>query len=240
MGQQGIEAHFKKPAGLVVKPLLLPPETIAYLSTPNWTNIDIQPFVTAVTQLLGPLDQPSFQTFSQALTQSGLILLTEETEGTGFLIVSTLSTEEIKEFLRIWASLTSPTLRKNTLPDQSVIQEILVDPSAISLEETTIEGKLLWRANGRNGKEFLAVALEPGETLISNKKSLIRWYLHPDESKALSCKKPVAYVDMTRFLSSVHRTKSGISQETDLLVPSLFKKMAVTLGWRSLTIKNCE
>ena len=241
LGRNGIEIRLKGANGPFGDSIPLPKGTLAFLAIPSLTNITVDPFVQTVGQLLGSLDQPSIKDFTDTILRGkSQILLTQDDQGTGFLIISQAKETDMRGLLRIWAALASPGTRKTVLSDKTTINELIVDPSAVSLEESTLEGMPLLRTQAKDGSSLMVVIQQGNGTLLSNRETLIRSYLHPDTNNSIGCKKAIAYLNTPRFFTLLHSQEADLGAIAPLVHADVFKQIGVFPSWGGVTIKNCE
>ncbi|MEK7614969.1 MAG: hypothetical protein AAB431_01135, partial [Patescibacteria group bacterium] len=148
------------------------------LSTPVlpsiFDHIQIDQFDNFVNPLIG---NPLNDLFSSLLSGKGVII--QDNNGS-FLLASETpikDTDRIR-LLQTALVLKNPEVQTKILQDRTSVQELIADPTTISVEERAISGKEFYRASSGSQSLLLSKA---GEFILSDDEELIRTWLNKDE-----------------------------------------------------------
>ncbi|MBI4713764.1 hypothetical protein HY771_01065 [Candidatus Uhrbacteria bacterium] len=182
---------------------------------------------------------PDTDLFRSFFTENGFILM-KDIENPKFLIVSEAKMEEKKriEFLQTAIALKNPTIITKTLPDNTQTQELVSDPSLISVEEKIIEGKEFLRVS--NNQESLFES-KSEQIILSNDEETIRnWLKKDDKQKMLKfCNANVAFISLSELIKTNSFTTQFYTNDTLRFLASRFSVASIEKGWNSTKFHLC-
>lgn len=189
----------------------IPTDSILYLAMLPLPNVDIQPLLFAYARLTEPLTAGLIPTFlGSDLLQGGLIALIEEDEMPSFLLkVDNLAetSEESLSILKMAAALQSPRQNTFLLQDNSRVEEIIVDPESVTVEESHIEGEKILRAQTTHGRQLLQTE-KTMPFLFSDSEPLIRTLLGDSSNIPIMnppCRATNTFISLPKLLSLTER-----------------------------------
>ncbi len=222
---------------------LLPPNTIGFISTPLFAGFS-QNSSDLFSNLVDPVLNNSLLSYTNTLfSNNGLVVLSKDDNGLGFLIEST--SQEYDKNLRIQllktiSSLQNPNILTKTLQDGSVVREISVDPGAVSVEERTILGIQTLRTKTQSKGSYLLSS--EGDFVFSNNEALLRFSLEKEKNSAL-----VSFCDGNAIGADVRELISQHQNNFEHYTPSLlrvmsqqFNKFGAEKKGNSLIIRMCK
>lgn len=197
---------------------VVPDSAIAAMSTPALPNADVNGVTDAIDTILTSYQTPSAAFLSShVLSNAGAILLVRN-EGAIDYLITTGSTHFPKEsqdsLIQTAAALQIPRIRTLMLPDSSIAEEIIVDPSLTTIEETTVAGTIVSRASSRNGG-YLFAAEQNGTVSLTNSQTLLDFSLSAKKTgKKPSCSGNAAFINLRSLLDlsegSVHARSAAL------------------------------
>lgn len=161
----------------------------AGLSTPLWTNkLYPLPIQDSIAQLTSPLGGIAPSTIVGALQNNGEVYLGHKNGKETFLLTmerNGIKTTNIKETLKTVSALRNPSTRKMTLPDNSIIEEIIADPDQTELETDTISGVRFLKTPETSQPSVLGGEIE-NKVIFSNDPELVQRWIQAKENETES------------------------------------------------------
>lgn len=225
----------------------LPADTLAAIATPfPVQDLDMTGITGRMDALLGRLDVPPVQTLIDGVTNGhGFALLSRDAHGLGLLLSgpsNTVSPEDGKRLLAAAGALQTPSLKSWTLPDQTVTQELEVDPSAVSIEERTLFGTQVIQAKTRPDEAWLFATKTPAYAFSNRETLMTDWLSGKSEGTAL---KSTCSVNGAAFLnlrglfavsaSSLDHQEANIVR----LASERFEHITISSGLFSTLVQLC-
>ena len=165
----------------------VPIETIGILSTPPSTSVSLDWLFRSTDRFLTQINSPTIGFLTSTFGKSkGGILLTGSEAGQplNFLFATEekLDPDQTKSLLKTATALKNPSLKLWELPDHTKTQEIIVDPSLISIEEYTAFGTTVLRATTPQNEHLFSTTTKQ-YLLLSNNEQLLRNWFQPESKK---------------------------------------------------------
>lgn len=159
----------------------LPTGTIAALATPTFSKtLDFSQGAATLDDFLKNFNIPSFQGITSDLLQKqGLVLLTKDASGSGFLLAgpaSSISQSDGQQLIAMASALQNPQTQSWTLPDATTAEEIIADPSATTINQKTINGTNVLETKAGVDNSFL-FAQNKNQYALSNRNDLLTYWL---------------------------------------------------------------
>lgn len=182
----------------------VPSSTFAVMSTPAWTNNESL-LSNSVLSFLESDNAINFSDFVSALSSNGFLLLAQEENQNSFLVKildPSLSKEGIVSMLRTSAAILSAKTQDWTLEDGDIVEEIVSDGSAISIEEIVLSGRSVTRIPTTDAT-YLYYASFNDETYITNDEGLLQFVVNEttSETETLALPKETSIFINTNDLS---------------------------------------
>jgi hypothetical protein len=197
---------------------VLPESTIAALSTPALPNTNVDDVTSAIDTILSSYQTPSASFISShILSNAGTIVLAKNESSVDFLLTTSsvdFSKDSQQKLIQTAAALQIPRIKSLTLPDKSVAEEMIVDPSLTTIEETIVAGTVVSRASSRDGG-YLFSAEQNGIVTITNSQGLLDFSLGAKKAGTRPlCSSNAAFVDIRSLLDlsqgSVHARSADL------------------------------
>jgi hypothetical protein len=224
-----------KPSGLPV-----PNDAVAVLSTPLLPNIDFDWLIKDIEIQTEALGAPSTDTFKQLLGGTGGVVLTK---GGGFLVVMNAANFDLpaqKNLLRLAAAMQSPTKTPWILPDNSQADEILVDPSSVTVEEATVQGTDVLRVHGKNGNA-LSSASKDGHFALTNDDALLESWLAGSATKPNGpCGSSILSLDVRAANENALRAPDGWRPLPIGLLSEQLSMFSLNTEWQQTKLDLCH
>ena len=238
--QNGLEIRFGYLPLPKTDSLPIPSDLLAVLSTPLLPNTDFSWLIRDIEVQAGALGAPDAETFAKLLSGPGGVVLTKDG---GFLVVMDahdFDQTAQKNLLRIAAAMQSPVRTSWILPDQSKTEEILVDPSAVTVEEATVQGTSVLRVHEKNGHS-LSSATQHGQFALTNTDALLdEWLSGRTERSATPCGSTTLAVDIRGMNDQSIRTVDGWRPLPIGLLSQEFSMFSLSNEWRQTKIELCH
>lgn len=223
----------------------IPEDTIAVLSLPTSVPISLNGTFRSTDRLLTQFNTPTVSSLTSLFSGSngGIILTrTKENQSSGFLFATEgiLDMDQTKNLLKTATALKTPVLKTWRMPDNSKTQEIIVDPSLVSIQEYTAFGTNILRATtGSNESIFMAKTSR--YTLISNNEELLRgWFQNKIEKKKQSCVRNHAFLSTKDVLSILSDSSLWIRPSVSLPFIKEYPQIGIQKGLFSSVIQFCK
>ncbi len=225
----------------------IPSGTLAILVAPiPASGIDLSGVTLRMDALLQHMDVPSIQTLADAwVHQQGFLVLQNDNQGLGVLLAgpsSSISKMDGKRLLTAADALEMPSTRLWTLPDQTKAQELIVDPSSVSIEERTILGTKVLEGQSKPGKSWFFAENGPFYTL-SNRESLVTDWLRGNSQGPFlqsSCQTQGAiFIDMKNLFKVSSETMQHEQPNTARILTENFEHFSAYNGALSTNIQLC-
>ena len=184
----------------------LPEDTWGAVALPTLARVSLGNLSRSIEMVTKNFDAPSIEEQLGANEpDQGVILLSNDGEGTGFLLLAPageLSSEEQEALLKTSAALKNPSVQSWKLPDQTQAKEILVDPSLVTIESVVVSGVPVYRATTSNNQAIFSAQYD--EKLgISNQEQMIKFWLNKGKNfKHNSCFGNHLWIDLVHTPSS--------------------------------------
>jgi len=222
----------------------LPDGTMLALAMPLLPNINISGVTSAIDSILSSLQIPMVSLFAEHLLEApGKIILANSQNQIDFLFTSDsekFDKNQQQKVIQAAAALKSPRLRPFVLPDDSIVKEIIVDPSLTTVEETTVAGILVSRVAMTQG-EYLYAAESDGSFIITNKLELLEFELKGKTDGVQStCAGNVSFLSLTDALRSSSSALKSRATSQIALVGEEYRAIAVNQGWIYSNIRLCH
>jgi hypothetical protein len=200
----------------------LPENTVAFLSLPAASQIDVDLFVSLFSSVSSIL-QDSMKIFAENLVQNkGLALVSADDKGVGFLVSSekklfSTSNFSLNNLLQSISALNSPKIITKQLPDGTISKELVADPDIVSVEEYSLSGQKILRTQSGASGEILG--LENDELFrISNREELVRFYSDSNKEEGINiCGSSSLGLDLEKL--SMISSNNSVSMSNSLLFP---------------------
>ena len=219
----------------------LPNNTIAFLSTPVLTKND-----DLLESLLGNTDS-AMNSLSvkkilvDILNSNGNFLITETDKNIDILVESDLNIEESERInlIKTIVSTQNPILKVTKLDDGTEMQELIIQPELLSVEEITMMGHEIIRISNKNtGPYFIN---KNGNLLFSTNEANLRFWLNKDlnESMLKICDANSIGILLDPFLKSIKSEVSSIKPINFYDMLSKFNSIGVKAQKNSVKISFC-
>jgi hypothetical protein len=196
----------------------IPDSTFAFLSTPVLPKELLIPITNSMDVLLSGLNSPNAGWLAQKVlnNQDSSVILTSDSTGIGYLLsFSAVSEEDSKDFLRTLASIHQPGEREWMLPDRTSVIELIIDPSVVSVEESTVLGVPVFSTHAEGQTYF---TFNHGDvSFITNRESFVKGILSQGEqtSSSLWCGQPILGANLSMLAQ--HIVQDGSYYSVDIL-----------------------
>ena len=223
----------------------IPEGTIAVFSTPASVPVSLNGTFRSTDRLLTQFKTPTTASLISLFAKSnGGILLTnaKTSQSLNFLFVTegVMETNQAKNLLKTAIALKNPNLKTWELPDKTKAQEIIVDPSLISIQEYTAFGTNALRASA-NENESLFMASTSQYSLFSNSEDLLRdWFQPEKEAKRPSCIGNHAFLSTKDVIRLLSEGSQWIRPAVSLPFVKEYPQFSVQKGFFSLIIQFCK
>lgn len=223
---------------------LLPEDTILALAMPALPNTSVAGVTDSIDAVLASYDSPSAASIAEhVLGAPGAIILRKSTGRLGFLIstdAENFAKDLQQKIIQTAASLQAPKIRPLTLPDQSVAEEMIVDPSLTTVEETTVNGMLVSRVAATDGT-YLYTAESEGSFITTNELALLEFRLNVGADGAKpTCDGNAAYLNLTEFLQAASGALTSRVTNDLGTVNAEYGVVSVNQGWMFTSINLCH
>lgn len=222
----------------------VPSNTISALATPALPNTSVASVTEAIDTILSSYDTPSAAWLSERLlTMPGEILLAKSDESLDFLFAASsddFDKNQQQKIIQTAVAMENPQIQQITLPDGTRAQEIIVDPTLTTIEETTVAGTLVSRAATSNGR-YLYTAERPGYFAVTSSQSLLEHWLKNSKinKESASCLGNAAYLDLRGLLDRSASSLSARSTNILRVIADEYAAMSIQQNWFSTTIRIC-
>lgn len=222
----------------------LPTDTILALAMPALPNTSVVGVTESIDAILSSYDTPTASAIADhVLSSSGAILLKKSTNRLGFLITTDLENfakELQQKIIQAAAALQSPRIQPLTLPDNSIAQEMIVDPSLTTVEETTVAGILVSRVATMEG-DYLYTAESDDSFVITNEQDLLEYRLTDGEDgEKQACGGNVLFLNLREFLAASSDALTARTTNELVMLNGEYFAVAVDQGWFYTHIRFCH
>lgn len=222
----------------------LPVDTILALAMPALPNTSIIGVTDSIDAVLSSYDTTTAATIAEhLLTTPGAILLKKETNRLGFLITTAqenFAKDLQQKIIQTAAALQAPRIRPLTLPDNTIAEEIVVDPSLTTVEETTVAGILVSRVATTDG-DYLYTAESNDAFAITNEQHLLEYRLQDGEDgQKLACDGNAVYLNLTEFLLASSDALTSRLVNDLVVLNGEYGVIAVDQGWLYTNVRLCH
>jgi hypothetical protein len=216
------------------------------MSTPALSNTDTVGISHNFSLLTKWLDTPNIDEFIQTiLKEPGYILLSEESE-TPFFLISTTSTVLSKDaqngLLKTISALKSPSLRELLLPDNTVSQEIIADPTKTTIEERVILGTPVLHTN-TGSKEDFYIASTDERVGFSNNETLLTEWISPESMENTTeplCGANIAFLNLNTLENLSRNTLSNYDTSLLRSVSSNYSSIGFAIRRKKIVVSLCN
>lgn len=219
----------------------IPESAYLVLSTPVYTNTSDE---TLLSQLLlnfshELLSEEARSIFGNLLTNPGVIMI-QDPINPSFLLVSEQSVDE-KERIRLVQTILSlkyPQKHGKLLPDQTVSQELISDPSLISVEQRIISGQEFHHATTGSASLFVS---KGGQMILTNNEEMLKTWLNKDSETSSSqfCNANAAYLSINKLLESNLYPTDRNAQDISRVLLESFTDIALESSGKSVVLNMC-
>lgn len=224
----------------------LPPGSIAAMSTPALSKIDTSWITHTFMPLTEGFQAPNLTTMASDILSNPGHLLLANNEGFPFFLISTtqeaLPTSIQTDLLRTISALKSPTIRELTLPDQTIVRELIADPSITTIEEKTLFGTPVLHTQTNTSEDFF-LANRDNQVAFTNNESLLEHWLNPEtpqDHQNSTCGANTAFISLSSFDSIT--SQNLIFRQSSLLrsLSANFTTLGVRVTKRSASLILCK
>ncbi len=223
----------------------VPQETVAFLSTPLWTNTDLSTLERTFSPMVSPFFKNDFSSFiSQIAYTQGKIILTSDDNGMGFFVINHLTNgqkpPDLQKIIKTITALSNPKIEKRLLSDGSTIQEIIADPDAISPEQITLLGTPVFRVKTERG-QLVAGITSGNDLFFTNRETLLQWSRQNEKKKteSLLCGATHAGLSLIKFKEMIEKDARFVKTSPFLTVSEAFSSIGITNHTRSTEVSLC-
>jgi len=186
----------------------IPESTIAAMSTPALPNTDMGGVTSAIDTILSSYQSSSAALLaSHILSEEGAVIIAKDGSAIDYLIATpskNFDKESQENLIQTAAALQIPRIQALSLPDNTIADEIIVDPSLTTIEETTVAGTVVARASSGDGK-YVFSAQKSDAVTITNSQNLLDFSLSENKSGVRPpCSSNAAFVDIRSLLEVSH------------------------------------
>lgn len=222
----------------------LPTDTIIALAMPALPNASVVGVTTSIDAILSSYDTPTATAIAEhVLGTPGAVLLKKTEDQLGFLITTDLSdfAKDLQQkLIQTAAALQAPRVRPLTLPDNTIAEEMIVDPSLTTVEETTVAGILVSRVATTDG-DYLFTAESDEAFALSNQQDLLEYLLKDGENgQKPSCNGNAIYLNLTEFLLASSDALTARTTNDLVTLNGEYGTIAVDQGWFYTNIRLCH
>lgn len=214
----------------------VPNNTFLVLSTPVLSMSEsIQSLTQAFSGLTDPLLKEPLEKIFVNISQNNGLFALSNSEESSFYISSDYqpSQEERAHFVQTILAIKHPNTKALSLADGSKITEFISDPSLISLEERTIEGKVFLHAT--TGISSLFISKNDGFILSNSEDSIREWIQPSEESKtAMLCHANIGFMKISDVFNSENYSLEYYSNDLLYQLSTRFQ----SIGLRALKNKS--
>lgn len=225
-------------------------DVFAALSTPVLPNTHLDGLITTFSPLTSWLNTPHTpELLSAFINEPGYILLSsKKAQSPGFLLQTTkntLSEDDQMRLLRTVTALKSPSLREYTLPDQTIVGEIVIDPAFSTIEEKTLLGSPVKHTSAATGEEFF-MANRDSTVVFTNQESLLTHWLSEDTEleaehrREPSCGGKTMFLDMQTLYTLTNKPLQHRIFSASRLLSEHIPSIGVTRGKKYTQISLCN
>jgi hypothetical protein len=222
----------------------MPSNTILAMATPFLTNIDMTSVTSAMDPILSPFGGLSVSGLADVLRDHQSMMLVTKSDKTSSFLLSIDSNvfdkERQQKILQTISALLDPHSRNFSLPDNSIASEIVVDPSLISIEETTISGLLVSRTAIKSGSYLYGVERDV-HYILTDSEELLTNTINGSKARTLkNCMGNSAFLDLREILALSAETKNsrvgGYLEE----INQEYETIGIQQGTLYTTIQACR
>lgn len=201
----------------------LPDTTIAALVIKNLADLNLSSLSSQLDLILKPLETITTGQIIEKIKETGATVILagseNQPEKTSFIIEANFDQIFLLQILKTAASLQNPILEPLTMPDNSVVQEILIKPEQSEINTFWINGLEVKGAEIKNG-QILALYRETGTDIIASDQQILEKYLNnKEEEQASECKS----TEIIGFLKPNTFNKTLVGSSGSLNKPNLFE-----------------
>jgi hypothetical protein len=222
----------------------LPSGTIFALATPVLPNTSIAGITDSIDTILASYDTPTAgQLTAQLAERAGFLLLSGGERSTSFVFgteADDFAKNLQQKIIQTAAALQTPRLRPFALPDQSVGQEMIVDPSLTTIEETTVSGSLVARAAAGQGV-YLYTTESNGQFFVSNDQNLLTFGVagNARDSVRTPCGGNALFLGLRDLLDASSGALTSRPTDATSMIANVYSDISVSQGWLFTNLHLC-
>ncbi len=221
----------------------VPESTIAVMSTPALPNTNVDGVTNAIDTILSSYQTPSAAFLaSHLLSNKGTVILVKNKDFVDYLLTTSsvqFKKESQEKLVQMAAALQIPRIQPLVLPDNSVADEIIVDPSLTTIEETTVAGTIVSRASSREGGYVFSSELDEIVT-ITNSQALLDFSLGEKKTGVRPlCSSNAAFVDVRSLLDLSKDSMHARSAALLSVLANTYGVIGLDEGYFHTTIHLC-
>jgi hypothetical protein len=229
-----INLPIQYPSNATFNPKFIPESAYLVLNTPVYT---ILPFVSNISKPL--LSEASISLFNNLLSNPGFIML-QNAKNPSFLLAtkSQIDEKDRDRLIQTILALKYPQKQQKYLKDQTIIQELISDPSLIPIEQRVLFGQEFHHATTESTSLFIS---KNGELIMSDSEELIKYWLNKEVIKNVStlCNTNVAYISGEKLLESNIYPTDVYAQDISRILFEIFTEIGLEKSGNGLKLNMC-
>ncbi len=219
----------------------IPDGVYLVLTTPVYTKTDdtklLPELFSSISRPL--LSNASTSIFQNLLSSNGLILL-QNASNPSFLLVSDQQVDE-KERVRLIQTILAlkyPQKQRKYLKDQTVIQELVSDPSLISVEQRIVSGQEFHHATTGSASLFIS---KNHELVLTDSEDLLKSWLNKDSPINVSelCNANAAYISLVKLFESNFYPTTVYSDDISRTLFQSFNDLGLEVSGNTAKLHMC-
>ena len=203
----------------------LPLETVAALAFQPGNESGLSSLLNQIDLLLEPLKTITSEQLVNKIKENGAVILLTNNN---FLIETSLESTFLFQTIQTAAAFQSPTVETMNLPDGSLADEIIVDPSKVDFGSVWIKGQEAKSVETPNGS---LLALDGEKTdIIASDSSLLEQYLNKKTEKVsptCGSKNNLVYLKPKELENTMFGEHNSITSPSLLQIALKFNEIAV-------------
>ena len=217
--------------------------TIAFLSTPMLPIESSDPIIQSFYPLLSSLIPNGFESmYTQLFGKNPKIILTSDKEGIGFFFVADsnhLENKTLENILKSIGAINTPKIETKDLVDHTTYQEIIADPSLVSLEQVTLHGTQMYRIAMKN-QTILAGIAGNSQIILTNREEILKAFKEASPIKADDmCGAKQIYLSTSAFSKPAENNSNDRQSTIIQELSQHFTKIGIILKKNSTIIHLC-
>jgi hypothetical protein len=178
-----------------------PTSLLGALSMPIWTNTAESTISPSIQYLFSAYNTDLFSEFVSSFSQKPGALLLEYSNKLSYLYFSDeqFNQNQLNQLLKFSVALQNPIISHWSLPDGTIVNEIIADPSSIIVEEIPFAGSTVNHIPLDHDSDIYYANTDKGG-FITNNETFLSYYLNgaPDEQESITVPN-VLYFDLRQF-----------------------------------------